>query len=102
VFPCDDGYAYTSPVGTFKANAFGLGDMLGNVLQWTADCWSADYSGAPVDGSARVDGDCSVHEIRGGSWFSAPSRVRADYRTRFPADYRTSSVGIRLVRDIES
>jgi formylglycine-generating enzyme required for sulfatase activity len=102
VFPCDDGYAYTSPVGTFKANAFGLGDMLGNVLQWTADCWSADYSGAPVDGSARVDGDCTLHEVRGGSWFSSPPRVRADYRDRFPADYRASSIGIRLVRDLGS
>ncbi len=100
VFPCDDGYAYTSPVGTFKANAFGLTDMLGNVLQWTEDCWHENYAGAPVDGSAWLDGDCAAHELRGASWFSSPSYVRADYRDRFPADYRTSSVGIRLVRDI--
>jgi formylglycine-generating enzyme required for sulfatase activity len=100
VFPCDDGYAYTSPVGTFKANAFGLTDMLGNVLQWTEDCWHENYVGAPVDGSAWLDGDCAAHELRGASWFSSPSYARADYRDRFPADYRTSSVGIRLVRDI--
>jgi formylglycine-generating enzyme required for sulfatase activity len=100
VFPCDDGYAYTAPVGTFKANAFGLKDMLGNVLQWTEDCWHGNYAGAPVDGSAWLDGDCAAHELRGASWFSSPSYVRADYRDRFPADYRTSSVGIRLVRDI--
>lgn len=100
VFPCDDGYAYTAPVGTFKANAFGLTDMLGNVLQWTEDCWHGNYAGAPVDGSAWLDGDCAAHELRGASWFSSPSYVRADYRDRFPADYRTSSVGIRLVRDI--
>jgi formylglycine-generating enzyme required for sulfatase activity len=100
VFPCDDGYAYTSPVGAFKANAFGLTDMLGNVLQWTEDCWHEDYAGAPVDGSAWLDGDCTAHELRGASWFSNPSYVRADYRDRFPADYRTSSVGIRLVREL--
>ena len=102
VFPCDDGFTNTSPVDAFKENPFGLGDMLGNVLQWTEDCWTADYAGAPIDGSARVNGDCSLHEVRGASWFSVPSYVRADYRDRFPADYRTSSVGIRLVRDIES
>jgi formylglycine-generating enzyme required for sulfatase activity len=102
VFPCDDGYIYTAPVRTFRANTFGLSDMLGNVLQWTQDCWHANYAGAPVDGSAWADGDCSVHEIRGGSWFSNPAYVRADYRDRFPADYRTSSVGIRLVRDVGS
>jgi formylglycine-generating enzyme required for sulfatase activity len=100
VFPCDDGYVYTAPVGAFKANAFGLNDMLGNVLQWTEDCWHENYAGAPIDGSSWTDGDCSLHEIRGGSWFSNPSYVRADYRNRFPADYRTSSAGIRLVRDI--
>jgi formylglycine-generating enzyme required for sulfatase activity len=100
VFPCDDGYVYTAPVGSFKANAFRLNDMLGNVFQWTEDCWHADYTGAPTDGSARTDGDCSEHELRGGSWFSSPAFVRANYRNHFGANYRTSSVGIRLVRDI--
>jgi formylglycine-generating enzyme required for sulfatase activity len=100
VFPCDDGYVYTAPVGAFKANPFGLNDVLGNVLQWTADCWHPTYGGAPVDGSAWTDGDCSVRELRGSSWFSTPAHVRADYRDRFPVDYRTSSVGMRLVREL--
>jgi formylglycine-generating enzyme len=100
VFGCNDGYVYTAPVGSFKANSFGLNDMLGNVFQWTEDCWHPDYSGAPIDGSARRDGDCSEHELRGGSWFSTPAYVRANYRNHFAADYRTNSVGIRLVRDI--
>jgi formylglycine-generating enzyme required for sulfatase activity len=101
VFACDDGYVNTAPVGSFKTNSFGLNDMLGNVLQWTEDCWHGDYTGAPIDGSARMDGDCSDHELRGGSWFSTPAYVRANYRNHFAADYRTSSVGIRLVRDLE-
>jgi formylglycine-generating enzyme required for sulfatase activity len=100
VFGCDDGYIYTAPVGSFKASAFGLNDMLGNVLQWTEDCWHEDYKGAPVDGSARTVGDCSEHELRGGSWFTTPTFVRAGYRNHFAANYRTSSVGIRLVRDL--
>jgi formylglycine-generating enzyme required for sulfatase activity len=102
VFSCDDGYVNTAPVGSFKANAFGLNDMLGNVFQWTEDCWHVDYSGAPVDGTARTDGDCSQRELRGGSWFSTPAYVRANYRNHFAANYRTSSVGIRLVRDLAS
>jgi len=100
VFACNDSYVYTAPVGSFKANAFGLNDMLGNVFQWTEDCWNADYAGAPIDGSARSDGNCSEHELRGGSWFSTPAYVRAGYRNHFAADYRTSTVGIRLVREI--
>jgi len=101
VFGCNDGYVNTAPVGSFKTNSFGLNDMLGNVFQWTKDCWHADYTGAPTDGSARTDGNCSEHELRGGSWFSTPAYVRANYRNHFAADYRTSSVGIRLVRDVE-
>ena len=100
VFPCDDGYANTAPVGSFKGNVLELDDMLGNVFQWTQDCWTADYTGAPVDGHARTDGDCTQRELRGGSWFSSPAYVRLSYRNHFAADYRTSSVGIRLVREI--
>jgi formylglycine-generating enzyme required for sulfatase activity len=102
VFSCDDGHVFTAPVGTFRPNTFGLNDMLGNVFQWTEDCWHPDYAGAPSDGSARTDGDCSQRELRGGSWFSTPAYVRANYRNHFAADYRTSSAGIRLVRDISS
>jgi sulfatase modifying factor 1 len=100
VFPCDDGYVYTAPVGSFKANSFGLNDMLGNVFQWTDDCWHADYTGVPTDGSSRTYGDCSERELRGGSWFTTPEFVRASYRNHFGLNYRASSVGIRLVRDL--
>ncbi len=100
VFACNDGFVQTAPVGSFKANSFGLNDMLGNVFQWTEDCWNADYKGAPIDGSARTDGNCAERELRGGSWFSTPEYVRANYRNHFGVDYRTSSVGIRLARDI--
>jgi formylglycine-generating enzyme required for sulfatase activity len=99
-FPCDDGYVFTAPVGSFKANSFGLNDMLGNVFQWTDDCWHADYTGVPTDGSSRTYGDCTERELRGGSWFTAPDFVRASYRNHFGVNYRASSVGIRLVRDI--
>jgi formylglycine-generating enzyme required for sulfatase activity len=102
VFACNDGYAQTAPVGSFKANSFGLNDMLGNVFQWTEDCWNADYKGAPIDGAARTDGNCAERELRGGSWFSSPNYVRANYRNHFGVDYRTSTVGIRLARDIAS
>jgi len=100
VFACKDGYVNTSAVASFKANAFGIYDMLGNVLEWTEDCWHDDYSKAPVDGSARMDGDCVEHELRGSSWFSSPAFVRLSYRNHSASGYRSSSVGVRLVRDL--
>jgi formylglycine-generating enzyme required for sulfatase activity len=54
---CNDGYAYTSPVGSFAANGFGLYDMLGNAWQWTEDCYHDTYKNAPSNGSAWTAGD---------------------------------------------
>jgi formylglycine-generating enzyme required for sulfatase activity/predicted Ser/Thr protein kinase len=100
VFPCTDGYVNTAPVGSFSPNAFGLHDLLGNVFEWVQDCWHDDYAGAPVDGSAREEAGCGERELRGGSWFSAPQYVSATYRNRFDHDYRSSSIGFRVVREV--
>ena len=44
---CADGYGHTSPVGSFRANGFGLHDVMGNVWEWVEDCWHESYRGAP-------------------------------------------------------
>ena len=98
--PCADNYVESAPVGSFAANAFGLYDLLGNVFEWTEDCWTPDYQNAPTDGSPRLDGDCSQHELRGGSWFTQPDFVRTAYRNSFAAEYRSTSVGFRLRREM--
>ncbi len=74
---CDDGYAYAAPVGSFPANGFGLYDMLGNVWEWTEDCWNDSYRGAPTRGSAWMSGDCSQRVLRGGAWDDDPKYLRA-------------------------
>ena len=58
----------TAPVGSFPANAFGLHDMIGNVWEWTEDCYNTSYQGAPADGSPWTSGDCDRRVVRGGSW----------------------------------
>jgi formylglycine-generating enzyme required for sulfatase activity len=100
VFPCADNFVNTAPVGSFAANAFGLNDLLGNVFEWVQDCWHDDYRGAPVDGAAWATPGCAEHELRGGSWFTAPQYDNASYRNRFPHDYRSSSIGFRVAREL--
>jgi formylglycine-generating enzyme required for sulfatase activity len=96
---CTDGFAYSAPVGSFKANAFGLYDMLGNVLEWTEDSFHKTYKDAPVDGSAW-QGDASRRVLRGGSWNSSPSLVRSARRCVSNPDERFSFAGFRVARGL--
>lgn len=98
-FRCNDLYAYTAPVGSFRPNAFGLYDMLGNVWQWTLDCLNPNLEGQPADGSARLFGDCDARAMRGGSWGHLPWYVRAGNRVRGQAVDRYTFAGFRVVRD---
>ncbi len=90
----------TAPVRHFAANPFGLYDMLGQVFEWTADCWNADYRGAPADGSAWRTGDCSVHPGRGGSWNLDARIARISQRSRDDHEYQGNMVGFRVARDL--
>jgi formylglycine-generating enzyme required for sulfatase activity len=101
IAPCTDGYAYTSPVGSLLPNAFALHDMHGNAYQWLEDCWHANYTGAPADGSARTSGDCSVRVVRGGAWWVPPSGLRSARRDWTGADNRHAYVGFRLGRTLD-
>lgn len=97
---CRDGYAVTSPVGSFPPNPFGLYDMLGDVMDWTEDCWNDSYGGAPADGTAWQSGDCSKRVIHGGSWDAALSVVRSAARRGIPTSYRTTTFGFRVARTL--
>jgi formylglycine-generating enzyme required for sulfatase activity len=97
---CRDGHAYTSPVGSFRANGFGLHDAAGNVWTWTEDCWIDHYRDAPTDGSARTTGDCNLRVVRGGSWSVDPQFLRAADRLRGTSGFRSSVVGFRLARSV--
>lgn len=98
-FRCDDGYPYTSPVGSFPPNPFGLYDMIGNNWVWVEDCYFATYEGAPTDGSAWT-GDCERLVVRGGGWYSRVWFIRSAARSREPPDFRAVSLGLRVVREL--
>ena len=97
---CHDGYAFTSPVESFPPNQFGLYDMLGNVLDWTEDCWNTDYSGAPTDGTAWQSGDCGRRVARGGSWDMDVRAARSAFRRGLPTSKRVTSFGFRVARTL--
>ncbi|MBX3501826.1 MAG: formylglycine-generating enzyme family protein [Alphaproteobacteria bacterium] len=98
-FLCTDGHLHTAPVGSFRPNAFGLHDALGNAWEWTGDCSHDTYNGAPANGDYwHASGDCPFRVARGGSWFNNPWSVRAGYRFWFTPGYRSYEVGFRVAR----
>ena len=89
----------TTDVASFPANAWGLHDMHGNVREWCADHWHANYEGAPEDGRAWLDENANENQsrlLRGGSWLHDPRDCRSAYRIRIHPDNRGSFRGFRV------
>jgi formylglycine-generating enzyme required for sulfatase activity len=90
----------TAPVSSFVANAFGLYDMVGNVWEWTEDCWNESYQGAPANGTAWTSGDCSRRVVRGGSWIDDPDFLRSAFRIGYSTVVRLNDLGFRVARTL--
>ena len=87
-------------VGSKRPNSFGLYDMVGNVWQWTQDCYEGSYDHAPADGSPMGgEGDC-LRVDRGGSWRYPARLLRSATRERNRADFRDVIMGFRVARTL--
>jgi formylglycine-generating enzyme required for sulfatase activity len=89
----------TVPAGGFSANAWGLHNVHGNVWEWCEDVWHDSYAGAPIHGSAWLQGgDSSRRVLRGGAWSSDPGDLRAAGRDRGNSTVRDIGLGFRVAR----
>jgi len=98
---CDDGSEYTSLVGSYKPNAFGLYDMVGNVSEWTEDCDRDNYLKDATDGSAYLQQTCFMRSRRGSNY--GPRDTQVAFRGHGGQSNRSSmGEGFRFVEVITS
>ena len=90
----------TQPVGIYPANPWGLFDLHGNVWEWVEDCWHDDYSGAPTNGGAWIQGTSQARVLRGGSWNRYPRSLRSAARCGYDTGIRDYLIGFRVARMI--
>ncbi len=76
----------TCPVGSYGSNTAGLSDMVGNVFEWTSDCW---------------EGDCGRRVVRGGSWGSFAEGLHPEARGRSTVANRGTVLGFRVSRTLD-
>jgi formylglycine-generating enzyme required for sulfatase activity/predicted Ser/Thr protein kinase len=96
-----DGFPFSAPVGSFPLGEshYGVMDMAGNVWEWIADWYGAQYFQksarrnplGPASGSNRV--------VRGGSWKNGPDLIRSANRSSEQPDRRLNVLGFRVAMD---
>ena len=92
---------FTSSVGNFAPNGYGLNDMAGNELEWCWDWYDNDWysnAGATQNDTRGPTGPLSYRVLRGGSWSSSAASARCAYRFSFGPDFANVSFGFRCVR----
>ncbi len=99
MYPTDDGFANTAPVGSFPkgASPFGLQDVVGNVWEWVGD-WYAGYGAGP-ENDPRGAETGTERVLRGGAWNGSDTAwVRPTYRFKSRPTLRSHGVGMRCAK----
>ena len=94
-----DGYKWTSPVGKYRPNKFGLYDMHGNAWEWTADRYGERYFESSPTDDPKGPAEGKYRIIRGGGFNNTPVAQRCAYRIEAEQSGTQYGVGFRVVRE---
>lgn len=97
----DDVGRAAAQTGSYPPNDWKLFDVHGNVAEWVEDCWQPSLEAIPKDGTALNAEPCERRVVRGGSWRSDPSALRSAARNAVPPSVARTTIGFRVVREME-
>jgi formylglycine-generating enzyme required for sulfatase activity len=98
----DDGYAYTSPVGSYESgkSPYGIYDLAGNVWEWVADWFDENYYANSPSSNPLGPSSGKFRVLRGGAWNELEDFMEVTSRFALPPDYFNYAIGFRCVRSI--
>jgi len=96
-----DGFPFTAPVGSFPQgeSPYGIMDMAGNVWEWIADWYDAQYYKVSPGLTPRGPASGSKRVVRGGSWKNGPQFIRSANRSSERPALRLNIIGFRVAMD---
>ncbi|MEI6613822.1 MAG: SUMF1/EgtB/PvdO family nonheme iron enzyme, partial [Chrysiogenales bacterium] len=96
-----DGFPFSAPVGSFPSGEshYGVLDMAGNVWEWIADWYGAEYFGKSPQRDPRGPLLGTYRVVRGGSWKNGPELIRSANRSNERPDRRLNVIGFRVATD---
>ena len=97
----EDGFPFTSPVGYFPPNLFGINDLEGNVLEWCSDWYAADYYARSETQNPKGPAKGNYKVIRGGSWNRSGDYLRPTFRSWYPPQCTFNFLGFRCAMDAD-
>jgi len=93
-----DRWDYTSPVGSFAPNGYGVYDIAGNALEWCADWFDEDYYSISPKRNPRGPDSGTRRVLRGGSWLSSIDYLRCASRFNFSPTGPFNAFGFRCAQ----